>query len=152
MKKMTTIAIAFALTLMVAGFAVAGSNMNHGDMKMDGKAASMHDGMKMMKKNLDMMKMDVEMMKKEPANRKKHMGSMNKHMTEMHHGMEAVKGHAKKNHDKGMQNAMSQMDKDMMMLMKGMGKTKKDPNAGIPMMEDSLMKMEKNMMKMKKMM
>jgi hypothetical protein len=112
---------------------------------------TMHDSMQVMEDNLAMMKKDVEMMK-DAGMRKKAMGTMNMHMTDMHHGMEAAKGHAKEKGDKGMQGSMEQMDKEMMMLMKGMGKTKKDPDAGIPMMEDSIMKMEKTMMQMKSMM
>ena len=67
----------------------------------------------------------------------------------MHHGMAAVEGHAKKNHNKDMQASMKQMNKDMMMLMKGMGMMKKAPDAAIKMMEDGNMKMEKTMKKMK---
>ena len=148
MKKFSTIAIALAMTLLVSGFAFAMKDMDHSDMKASDKAMTMHESMKVMEDNLNMMKMDVEMMK-DPAKRKAAMGSMDKHMTAMHHGMGAVEGHAKKNHDKKMEASMKQMNKEMMITMKGMGKMKKDPDAAIAMMQNGNMKMEKTLKKMK---
>ncbi len=148
MKKFSTIAIALAMTLLVSGFAFAMKDMDHSDMKANDKAMTMHESMKVMEDNLNMMKMDVETMK-DPAKRKAAMGSMDKHMTAMHHGMVAVEGHAKKNHDKEMEASMKQMNKEMMITMKGMGKMKKDPDAAIAMMQNGNMKMEKTLKKMK---
>lgn len=149
MKKFSTIAIALAMTLLVSGFAFATKDMDHSKMKAEDM--SMHDSMQVIEDNLNMMKMDVEKMK-DPANRKAAMGTMNKHMTDMHHGMTAIESHAKKNHDKDMQATMKQMNKEMMITMKGMGMMKKDPDAAIKMMEEGNAKMEKTLNKMKGMM
>ena len=86
---------------------------------------------------------------KDAAKRKEAMGSMDKHMTDMHHGMMAVEKHAKDSGNKGMQDSMKQINKDMMMVMKAMGKMKKDPDAAISMMQNGNMKMEKILKKMK---
>lgn len=149
MKKLTTITMAFALTLLVSSFAFAMKGMDHGNMKAGDM--SVHESMKVMEDNLHMMKMDVETMK-DPAKRKAAMGSMNKHMTDMHHGMTGVEAHAKKNHDKHMEGSMKQLNKEMMITMKGMGVAKKDADKGITMMMDGIKKMEKTIEKMKAMM
>jgi hypothetical protein len=158
MKKCTIFAAVAALTLLVSGLAVASSSMDHGShgdtmqggMKtMEGDA--MGNGMKTMNDSLSMMKKDVEMMK-DPAMRGHAMDAMNTHMTDMHHGMATIEGHAKQKGDTAMQNAMTQMNKDMMTVMKAMGMSKKDPDKGIPMMEDGLKRMEKTMTMMQGMM
>jgi hypothetical protein len=146
MKKLTAITTALALTLLVSGFAFAMQGMDHGNMK--AKDMSVHDGMQVVEKNLNMMKADVETMK-DPAQRQEAMSAMNKHMTDMHHGMAAMEGHAKKNHDTEMEASMKQMNKEMMITMKGMGMMKKDPDAAIKMMEEGNMKMEKTLMTIK---
>lgn len=146
MKKLTTITMVFALTLLVSGFAFAMKDMDHGDMKAGDM--SVHESMKVMEDNLHMMKKDVETMK-DPAKRKAAMGSMNKHMTDMHHGMAGVEHHAKQNNDKHMQASMKQLNKEMMTTMKGMGVMKKDADKGIKMMNDGIHKMEKTIEKMK---
>ncbi len=146
MKKLTAITTALALTLLVSGFAFAMQGMDHGNMKAGDM--SVHDGMQVVETNLNMMKTDVETMK-DPAQRQAAMSAMNKHMTDMHHGMAAMEGHAKKNHDTGMEASMKQLNKEMMITMKGMGMMKKDPDAAIRMMEEGNMKMEKTLMQMK---
>ena len=146
MKKFTTITMTLALTLLVSGLAFAMQGMNHGNMKADNM--SIHESMKVMEDNLAQMKADVETMK-DPAKRKAAMGEMNTHMTGMHHGMTGVETHAKKNQDKGMEASMKQLNKEMMITMKGMGVSKKDADKGIPMMMDGIMKMEKTIEKMK---
>jgi hypothetical protein len=146
MKRLTTITMALALTLLVSGLAFAMQGMDHGDTKAAGM--SVHDGMRIVEDNLNMMKADVETMK-DPARRQEAMSAMNKHMTDMHHGMAAMEGHAKKNHDTGMEASMKQMNKEMMITMKGMGMMKKDPDAAIRMMEEGNMKMEKTLMTIK---
>ncbi len=146
MKKLTTITMALALTLLMTGFAFAMQGMDHGNMKAGDM--SVHDSMQVIEKNLNMMKMDVETMK-DPAKRMDAMKTMNGHMTDMHHGMAGVEAHAKKNHDAAMEADMKQMNKDMMMTMKGMGMMKKDPDAAIKMMEDGNMKMEQTLNKLK---
>ena len=149
MKKLTTITMALALTVLMSSFAFAMKGMDHGNMKAGDM--NIHESMKVMEDNLHMMKMDVETMK-DPAKRKAAMGSMNKHMTDMHHGMAGVEAHAKKNHDKHMETSMKQINKDMMTTMKGMGVAKKNADKGIPMMMDGIRKMEKTIEKMKGMM
>ncbi|CCH50212.1 hypothetical protein [Pseudodesulfovibrio piezophilus] len=146
MKKVTSLAIVLAMTLLVSGFAFAmdHSTMDAGDMKMA-------DSMKVMEDNLALMKKDVETMK-DPAQRKAAMTSMNSHMTDLHHGMAAAEGHAKMTKNAHMEASMKQMNKEMMMTMKGMGMAKKDADKGIPMMMDSLNKMEKTLSTMKSMM
>lgn len=159
MKKCTLFAAIAALTLLVSGIAVASSmdHGSHGDTAAHGQPTAtmqdgtMQDGMKTMNDNLDMMKKDVEMMK-DPAMRSHAMDAMNTHMTDMHHGMATVEGHAKQKGDTAMQNAMKQMNKDMMTVMKGMGVSRKAPDKGIPMMEDGLREMEKTMTMMQGMM
>lgn len=146
MKRLTTITLTLALTLLVSGLAFAMQDMDHGDMKAGDM--SVHESMKVMEDNLALMKQDVETMKDE-TQRKAAMGAMNKHMTDMHHGMEGVKADAKKNHNAKMEAFLKQLDKEMMITMKGMGVTKKDADKGIPMMMDGINKMEKTMEKMK---
>jgi hypothetical protein len=146
MKKLTAITTALALTLLVSGFAFAMQGMDHGNMKAGDM--SLHDGMQVVETNLNMIKTDVETMK-DPAQRQAAMSAMNKHMTDMHHGMAAMEGHAKKNHDKEMEASMKQMNKEMMITMTGMGMMKKDPDAAIRMMEEGNMKMENTLMQMK---
>ncbi|QJB58455.1 hypothetical protein [Pseudodesulfovibrio sp. zrk46] len=148
MKKLTSITMAFALTLLVSSFAFAMQGMDHGNMKAGDM--SVHESMKVMEDNLALMKADVETMK-DPAKRKAAMGAMNKHMNDMHHGMAGVEAHAKKNHDKHMEASMKQLNKEMMITMKGMGVTKKDADKGIPMMMDGIHKMENTIQKMKSM-
>lgn len=154
MKKLTTITMAFALTLLVSGFAFAMKDMDHGDHGDHGsmKAGDMglHESIKVMEDNLHMMKMDVQTMK-DPAKRKEAMTSMNKHMMDMHHGMAGVEHHAKQNNDKHMKASMKQLNQEMMITMKGMGVTKKNADKGIPMMMDGIEKMEKTIEKMKTM-
>lgn len=145
MKKMTTITLTLALTLLVSGLAFA-MDMDHGDMKAGDM--SVHQSMKVMDENLQMMKKDVEAMKA-PAQRKAAMSDMKKHMTDMHHGMAGVEAHAKKNHDTGMEASLKQLNKEMMITMKGMGVFKKNPDQGIPMMMEGIEKMEKTVGKMK---
>lgn len=146
MKKLTTITMALALTVLMSNFAFAMKDMDHGTMTAGDM--NVHQSLKVMEDNLHMMKMDVETMK-DPAKRKDAMGSMNKHMTDMHHGMAGVEAHAKKNHDKHMEASMKQINKDMMTTMKGMGVAKKNADKGIPMMMDGIHKMEKTIEKMK---
>jgi hypothetical protein len=146
MKKLTTITLALALTLLVSGLALAMQDMDHGDMKAGDM--NMHDSMKVVEDNLALMKKDVNAMKDE-GRRKAAMEAMNKHMTEMHHGMAGVEAHAKKNHDAKMEALMKQLNKDMMITMKGMGVTKKNADKGIPMMMDGINRMEKTTAKMK---
>jgi hypothetical protein len=158
MKKITTFAVALALTLMLSGLSFA-MDMNHGDMKAgdmnhgDMKTGEMsgHQSMQAMQENLDMMKKDVAAMK-DPAARQEAMKAMNGHMTDMHHGMAGMEAHAKKSGDHKMEASMKQMNKDMMTTMKGMGMMKKDPEKGMSMMNEGLDKMEKSMMQMKGMM
>lgn len=143
---MTSISLALALTLLVSSFAFAMKGMDHGDMKAGDMTA--HESMKVIEDNLAMMKQDVETMKDE-SQRKAAMGAMNKHMTDMHHGMAGVEADAKKNHNGKMEAFLKQLNKEMMITMKGMGVTKKDADKGIPMMMDGINKMEKTVEKMK---
>ncbi|QGY41449.1 hypothetical protein GM415_15435 [Pseudodesulfovibrio cashew] len=142
MKKLTTLTMALALTLLVSGFAFAMQGMDHSAMKAGDM--SMQDSMKVINDNIAMMKADVETMK-DAGQRKAAMGAMNKHMTNMHHGMAGVEAHAKANHDTMMEDSMKQLNKDMMVTMKGMGMMKKDADKGISMMEEGIAKMEKAM-------
>ncbi|MFH1913557.1 MAG: hypothetical protein ABIK45_04720 [Pseudomonadota bacterium] len=159
MKRITILAAVAALTLLVSGLGIAASNMDHGSHGVatghgehgTTPAVTLESGMKTMTDNLNMMKKDVEMMK-DPAMRSHAMDAMNTHMTDMHHGMASAEGHAKQTGDAAMQNAMTQMNKDMMTVMKGMGMSKKDPDKGIPMMEQGLEKLEKTMTMMQGMM
>jgi len=156
MKKITTITLAIALTLLVSGFAYAmqemtPGTMNHGDMTHgEMKAGDMNVGesMKAMEDNLAMMKMDVEKMK-DPAQRKAAMDDMNKHMTDMHNGMAAVEANAKMTKDAMTEKSMKSMNKDMMTTMKGMGVMKKDADKGMEMMMEGINNMEKTMSMMK---
>lgn len=148
MKKMTTVTLTLALTLLVSGLAFA-MDMDHGDMKAGDM--SVHESMKVMEDNLALMKKDVDTMK-DASQRKAAMGAMKKHMTDMHHGMAGVEAHTKMNHDAKMEASMKQLNKEMMITMKGMGLTKKDADKGIPMMMDGINKMEQTVKKMKSMM
>jgi hypothetical protein len=163
MKKLATLTIACALTLLMAGFAAAASmdhgshgdhdtaasTMDHGatptmDHGAPSAAPSAEEAMQAMQHNLELMKQDVAAMR-DPAGRDKAMADMNGHMTDMHHAMAAMDGHAKHNGDTAMQASMKQLNKDMMTVMKGMGAYKKSPEAGIPMMEDGLNRMDSTM-------
>jgi hypothetical protein len=148
MKKIALFSLTLAMALFVSGFAVAG--MNHEGM---GGAAhgSMHDNMQVMHENLQLMKQDVQKMK-DPAAREAAMQSMNKHMMSMHHGMSGVEKQVKESGNAAMQKSMKKMNMDMMTTMKGMGMMKKDADAAIPMMMDSLEKMESTMNTMQGMM
>ncbi|WP_319583514.1 hypothetical protein [uncultured Pseudodesulfovibrio sp.] len=146
MKKLITITLALALTLLVSSLSFAMQEMAHGDMKAGDM--SMHESMKAVDDNLAMMKMDVETMK-DATKRKAAMDSMNQHMTDMHHGMAGMEAHAKKNNNGEMEGLLKQLNKEMMITMKGMGMTKKDADKGIPMMMDGINKMEKTTAKMK---
>ena len=146
MKKLTTITLALALTLFASGMAFAMQGMDHGDMKAGDM--SMSESMKVLEDNLALMKQDVETMKDE-GRRKAAMDAMNKHMTDMHHGMAGVEAQAKMSQNGKMDALLKQLDKEMMITMKGMGVAKKDADKGIPMMMDGIDKMEKTTAKMK---
>ena len=146
MKKLTTITLALALTLLVSGMALAMQGMDHGSM--NAGDMNVHESMKAMEDNLALMKQDVQTMKDE-GQRKAAMDAMNKHMTDMHHGMAGVEAHAKKNNDAKLEALMKQLNKEMMITMKGMGVAKKDAAQGIPMMLDGIGKMEKTTAQMK---
>ncbi|AMK10798.1 hypothetical protein [Pseudodesulfovibrio indicus] len=148
MKKVTTATLVLTLTLLVSGLAFA-MDMSHGDMKAGDMTPA--QSMKVMEENLQMMKMDVEAMK-DPAGREAAMKAMDKHMTDMHHGMAGMEAHAKKQGDAGMQAHMSEMNKEMMTTMKGMGVMKKDADKGMSMMMEGINQMEQTMSKMKGMM
>lgn len=159
MKRITILAAVAALTLLVSGLAVAASGMDHGS---HGHAAdhgqhaaapgsTLEGGMKTMADNLDLMKKDVEMMKA-PAMRDQAMAAMNTHMTDMHHGMAAVEAHAGNTGDTALQDAMKRLNSEMMDVMKAMGMTKRNPDAGIPMLEEGLGKLDKTMTMMQGMM
>jgi len=146
MKKLTTITMALALTLLVSGMALAMQGMDHGSMHAGDM--SLHESMKVTEDNLALMKQDVERMK-DDGQRKDAMDAMNQHMTAMHHGMAGVKADAQKNHNGKMEALLQQLDKEMMTTMKGMGVTKQDPDKGIPMMMDGINKMGKTVEQMK---
>lgn len=156
MKRLATLTLVCALTLLTAGLAAAASTMDHGNHGTHGAASSTMDhgtpaaapsaeeAMQAMQHNLELMKQDVAAMR-DPAGRDKAMADMDGHMNDMHHAMAAMDGHAKHNGDTAMQAAMKQLNKDMMAVMKGMGAYKKSPEAGIPMMEDGLNRMDATM-------
>lgn len=146
MKKMTTITLTLAMAMLISSFAFAMQGMDHGDMKAGDM--SVHESMKVMEDNLALMKQDVNTMK-DASQRKAAMGAMKKHMTDMHHGMAGVEAHAKMNHNAKMEASMKQLNKDMMITMKGMGVMKKDADKGIPMMMEGIEKMEATVAKMK---
>ncbi|MGE4423071.1 MAG: hypothetical protein AB7D39_12300 [Pseudodesulfovibrio sp.] len=148
MKKTTTIALAFALTLLLSGLAFA-MDMNHADMKAGDM--TMQESMKVMKENLQLMHKDVAAMKA-PAGRAEAMKAMDTHMTDMHHGMAGMETNAKKSGNQKMEASMKQMNKDMMTTMKGMGVMKKDADKGMELMMDGINKMEKTMSTMQGMM
>jgi len=158
MKKLTILAVAAALTLLVSGLAVAASGMDHGSHghaeghgQSTSAPGSMESGMKTMADNLALMKQDVEKMK-DPATRDQAMEAMNTHMTDMHHGMAAVEAHAGHGGDTAMQDAMKQFNSEMMDVMKAMGMSKRNPDQGIPMLEQGLGRLEKTMTMMQGMM
>ncbi|EGB15141.1 hypothetical protein DND132_1935 [Pseudodesulfovibrio mercurii] len=146
MKKLTTLTLTLALTLLVSGMAFAMQGMDHGDMKAGDM--TVQQSIKVMEDNLALMKQDVETMKDE-TRRDAAMGAMNTHMTDMHHGMAGVEAHAKMSQNSKMDALLKQLDKEMMITMKGMGVAKKDADKGIPMMMDGINKMEKTTAKMK---
>ena len=151
MKKIATLALALAATLLLSGLAFAGNmNMNHGDMKSDGTMAPM-EAMKTMEDNLQMMKGDVAAMKDE-TKRDDAMAAMGKHMMAMHHGMSAMEAHAKASGDAAMQQSMDELNMGMMDTMRGMGMMKKDMGAAMPMMNGGLDKMQTTMDHMQGMM
>jgi len=153
MKKFAPLALAFALTLLCSGLALAmdmnHGDMNHGEMKADGMTA--HESMEAMEMNLKMMQKDVDAMR-DPAARAEAMKSMDRHMTDMHHGMAGMEGHAEKSGNADMAASMKRLNKEMMGTMKGMGLMRKDADKGLSMMRGGLDKMEKTVMKMKGMM